>query len=60
MSLVPTDEEIEAKARELTDKDGPGWAAVVSEEHTQLETGTKGYWLKMAEGVLRAERRYAL
>jgi hypothetical protein len=60
MSLVPTDEEIEAKARELADIEGPGWAAVNSEEGASKDTGTKQYWLQKAEEVLKTERRNAL
>jgi hypothetical protein len=60
MSTIPTDEEIERKARELADQEGLGWAAIESGESTDLDTGAKQYWLKKAEEVLKAERRNAL
>ncbi len=43
MALVPTEEKIETKARELADKHGPGWASVESEGSTDLETRAKSY-----------------
>ncbi len=59
MALVPTEEKIETKARELADKHGPGWASVESEGSTDLETRAKSYWLKKAEEALKTERRNA-
>jgi RecB family endonuclease NucS len=60
MSLLPTDEEIKTKARELADKEGLGWAAIEAEESSDRGGETKSYWLKKAEEALKAERRNAL
>ena len=60
MSMIPTNEEIEKKARELAEQDGSNWSAAEAEEGSDPGIATKQYWLRKAEEVLKAERRNAL
>ncbi|MET0741819.1 MAG: hypothetical protein ABWY78_00460 [Microvirga sp.] len=50
-----TEQEILARARRLADAQGPGWDAVMAEEHVGKDTGTLRFWRDQALKELEAE-----
>jgi len=50
-----TEEEITARARQLTNEQGPGWEAVTAEEQDSKDTAELRYWRELALKELEAE-----
>jgi hypothetical protein len=50
-----TEEEVTARARKLADEQGPGWEAVMAEEHVGKDTAALRHWLQRALEDLEAE-----
>ncbi len=50
-----TEEEITARARQLADEQGPGWAAITAEEQVGKDTAELRYWRELALKELEAE-----
>lgn len=50
-----TEQEILARARRLADEHGPGWDAVMAEEHVGKDTGALRFWREQALKDLEAE-----
>jgi hypothetical protein len=50
-----TEEEITARARQLADEQGPGWAVVAGEEQVGKDTAELRYWRELALKELEAE-----
>jgi hypothetical protein len=51
-----TEEEITARAQQLADEQGPGWAAIMAEEQVGKDTAELRYWLDRALKELEAEQ----
>jgi ribosomal protein L39E len=50
-----TEEEITARAQQLADEQGPGWAVVAGEEQVGKDTAERRYWRELALKELEAE-----
>ena len=50
-----TEEEITARARQLADKQGPGWSAITAEEQVGKDTAELRYWRELALKELEAD-----
>jgi hypothetical protein len=50
-----TEEEVTERARKLANEQGPGWDAVMAEEHVGKDTATLRYWMQQALEDLEAE-----
>jgi hypothetical protein len=50
-----TEEEITARARQLTDEQGPGWEAITAEEQVGKDTAELRYWRELALKELESE-----
>jgi hypothetical protein len=55
-----TESEVTARARQLADKEGPGWQAVMDEEHIGKDTTQLRHWLQRALEDLEAEEATGL
>jgi hypothetical protein len=51
-----TEEEITARARQLADEQGPGWAAITAEEQVGKDTAELRHWRELALKELEAEQ----
>jgi hypothetical protein len=50
-----TEEEITARARQLTDEQGLGWEAITAEEQVGKDTAELRYWRELALKELESE-----
>jgi len=55
-----TEAEIMARARRLADEQGPGFDAVLAEEHVGKDTGALRFWREKALADLEAETATSL